>query len=213
MKRTALVLAAAAALGLWATPAAADADLWLSDRAARREAQAQIEQLDRDLQGHHSATAVLQRWCDAHGPGTGVRIVARRAPGAEKPADARVRRKLKAAAGEPIRYRRVQLSCGGQVLSDADNWYRPGRLTPEMNRLLDETETPFGVVVAPLRFTRGTRSSRRLFAPGRGRGPVTSPYEILRQSAVLSAADGAPISLVVETYTREILRRRGGGAP
>jgi chorismate-pyruvate lyase len=202
---------AAVALG-W-SPALADDDLRLEDAAARRQAQAQLEQLNDSLLHHHSATAVLQQWCDTHGPRPAPRIVARRVPGAQKPADAAVRVSLKAGASEPIRYRRVQLACGAQVLSEADNWYRPGRLSAEMNRLLDETETPFGVAVAPLGFTRGARTTRLLFQPARGRGPMAAPREVLRQSAVLATPDGAPFSLVVETYTREVLRPRAREAP
>jgi len=43
-----------------------------------------------------------------------------------------------------VKYRRVQPSCGDHILSEADNWYVPRRLTPEMNRLLETTDVPFG---------------------------------------------------------------------
>ncbi len=39
----------------------------------------------------------------------------------------------------------MRLSCGGRVLSEADNWYVLARLTPEMNRLLGQATIPFGV--------------------------------------------------------------------
>jgi hypothetical protein len=66
---------------------------------------------------------------------------------------------------ETVRYRRVKLACGAVVLSEADNWYVPGRLTPEMNRQLDNSDTPFGVVVRSLHFQRHTVSSRLLWLP------------------------------------------------
>jgi hypothetical protein len=59
-------------------------------------------------------------------------------------------------ADEPVRYRRVQLFCGDKLLSEADNWHVPVRLTPEMNRLLDQTDTPFGRAVKDLEFQRLT---------------------------------------------------------
>jgi hypothetical protein len=31
---------------------------------------------------------------------------------------------------EPVRFRRVPLKCGDHVLSEAENWYVPSRLTP-----------------------------------------------------------------------------------
>jgi hypothetical protein len=29
---------------------------------------------------------------------------------------------------------------------EADNWYVPSRLTPDINKTLDMTDTPFGIV-------------------------------------------------------------------
>ncbi len=52
--------------------------------------------------------------------------------------------------GAELRYRRVQLVCGSRVLSEADNWYLPGHLSPAMNQVLDSTDEPFGRVVGPL---------------------------------------------------------------
>jgi hypothetical protein len=72
-----------------------------------------------------------------------------------------------------------------------------------MNRQLDRTETPFGVVVAPLRFHRRTLSTRVLFTPS-GRTAAV-PRQVLQHSAVLSTPDGAPFSFVVETYTDQVL--------
>ena len=197
-----------AALILSSAPAQAEPVLRLGDQAARLEMQARLEQFNANLLHHHSATAVLQAWCDSHGGGPAPQIVARRIRGVEKPADANVRAILQVDATEIVRYRRVELVCGDQVLSEADNWYRAGRLTPEMNRLLDETNTPFGVVASPLGFTRRNLSATLLFNPATAQVPVAVPLQVLRQSAVLATPDGAPLSLVVETYTREILRPR-----
>lgn len=55
--------------------------------------------------------------------------------------------------------------CGALVLSEADNWYVPGRLTPEMSKLLDTTDLPFGRVVQTLHFQRHTLSSTLLWQP------------------------------------------------
>ncbi|CAN5748660.1 hypothetical protein BH11PSE1_BH11PSE1_06570 [soil metagenome] len=103
---------------------------------------------------------------------------------------------------EPVAYRRVDLVCGDKVLSRADNWYLPGRLTPDMNTALNATQTPFGVVVRPLDFRRRTLSSTLLISPAR---PRAIPPEILQHRAVLATPDGAPFSLVVETYTDQVL--------
>jgi hypothetical protein len=59
----------------------------------------------------------------------------------------------------------VRLICGGHVLSEADNWYVPARLTPEMNRVLEATDTAVGRVVQTLNFRRRTLSAKLLWSP------------------------------------------------
>ena len=160
-----------------------------------------VEVLNADLLGHDSATATLQRWCAARHLADPPTIVAHRVLGHDKPADAEVRALLHAAPGEPIRYRRVALACGDQVLSNADNWYRPDALTAQMNAELDATDHPFGAVVKSLGFRRQTLSATVLMSP-RDRRP---PDAVIRHKAVLETPDGAPFSLVVETYTKDVL--------
>ena len=36
----------------------------------------------------------------------------------------------------------MRLKCGDHVLSEADNWYVKARLTPDMNHMLETTDTP-----------------------------------------------------------------------
>jgi chorismate-pyruvate lyase len=93
-----------------------------------------------------------------------------------------------------VAYRRVRLGCGADILSEADNWYLPDRLTPDMNRKLDQTDTPFGLAVRPLNFSRRTLAAKH------------SPdvEHVLEIRAVLVSASGAPFSYVVEDYTRNL---------
>jgi hypothetical protein len=163
--------------------------------------------LEADLASRPSATETLQRWCAARRLADPPVIVARRAPGPGKPAGARVRALLRAGPDEPIGYRRVALACGAHVLSNADNWYLPGRLTAAMNRELAATDHPFGVVVRPLGFHRQTLDAQILVPPG----ARALPAAVIRNRALLETADGAPFSLVVETYTRAVLD--AGAAP
>ena len=157
--------------------------------------------LNADLLSHDSATETLQRWCAARRLADPAKIVARRVPVQDEPAGAQVRRLLHAAPGEPIRYRRVALACGDHVLSNADNWYRPGALTAQMNAELETTDHPFGAVVRPLGFHRRTLRATVLITARDRRAPAA----LLRHEAVLETPDGTPFSLVVETYTREVL--------
>lgn len=196
--------------------AAAEPVVLPGDRQSRIEARARIEALRLNLQSYPSATTVLRVWCEDYGLASDPRIRAIRVTGADKPLRPEDRAALGVAPGEEVRYRRVQLACGERVLSEADNWYRPGQLTPEMVNTLETTDTPFGIVVAPLRFQRRTLSSRLMFQPmaepprslfrrSRPDAPLEAPPHVLEQRAVLLKPDGTPLSVVVENYTNQIL--------
>jgi hypothetical protein len=163
-----------------------------------------IETLRARLLAGPSATAVLEAWCAERGLSDDPRLVARRVAGADKPLSALQRQRLGLAADEPVRYRRVRLTCGAHVLSEADNWYVPARLTPEMNAALDTTEMPFGRVVRPLRPTRSNLGLRMIWQPVGGQMP--DPGDALFSvEAVLSTGDGVPFCEVAETYTGAVL--------
>jgi chorismate-pyruvate lyase len=155
-----------------------------------------------------SATEVLRGWCAEHALANPPVIRAERDSSTDKPANAAIRGLLRAAPGEPVRYRRVRLVCGTRVLSEADNWYRPSRLTLEMNRQLDETETPFGAVVRLLNFHRRPLADQ-FEAPGEGLLAPLAPA-VMRRRAVLIDARGEPFSLVTETYAAALLDYPGG---
>ncbi|GJE18951.1 hypothetical protein [Methylobacterium marchantiae] len=104
---------------------------------------------------------------------------------------------------EAVRYRHVSLSCGPYILSKAENWYVPARLTPEMNRLLDVTEEPFGRVVHALFPKRRNLKVHRLWPKAAGL-PGRSDL-VFAIEAVLSDRAGRPICEVSETYTGAIL--------
>lgn len=190
---------------------------WPDTYLARVEALALLQTLDADLLSHDSATLTLEHWCGAHRLAPEPRIVAERVAGMDKQPSPEQRRELGISAGEPVRYRRVKLICGTLVLSEADNWYVPARLTPDMNKTLDTTNTPFGKAVQALHFQRHTLSSTLLWLPlpdgwemsaaGKpaGVGSLAIPPAVLENKAVLSLADGMPFSEVVETYSSNVL--------
>lgn len=180
------------------------------------EALAVIQTLNANLLGGRSATRTLEQWCSDHEMATEPKIIARLIKGVDKLPSDEQRGRLRVGADEPVRYRRVQLLCGGHVLSEADNWYVPARLTPEMNRLLDTTDAPFGKVVAALDPFRQTFAVETLWSPlPRGweqkqdarevQGRLNAPRELFRHRAIVYAGDRQPISEVNETYTNEIL--------
>ncbi|HWG70518.1 MAG TPA: hypothetical protein VN692_13980 [Steroidobacteraceae bacterium] len=143
----------------------APAPAWPDSFAARVAAMAVLQTLNADLLSHDSATLTLERWCGVHRLASPPRIVAQRVRGVDKEPSPQQRRDLGVSPTEPVRYRRVRLLCGAAALSEADNWYVPGRLTAAMNELLDSTDTPFGKVVRALHFQRHTLSSTLLWQP------------------------------------------------
>jgi chorismate-pyruvate lyase len=155
-----------------------------------------LERLRADLLAGPSATQVLTQYCSSLKLASPPTISALR-DGITKPAPPEVRRLLKTDADEVIRYRRVHLMCGDHILSDAENWYVPARLTANMNRMLNKTDTPFGTVVRSLKFHRKTLEA----------SAVNDPKVILRITALLLTKTDIPFSLVIENYGPVLVAR------
>lgn len=190
--------------------------LWRDDATSRVEVLALLQSLNADLLSHPSATLTLERWCGVHHLATEAKVVAGRVHGVDKPLPDGAREQLAIGPDEPVRYRRVQLSCGGLVLSEADNWYVPARLTEAMNQTLDTSDTPFGKVVQSLHFRRQTLAADLLWSPlpqgwemgaplPAATGELQLPHYVLQHRAVLFDASNRPFSLVVESYTANVL--------
>jgi hypothetical protein len=189
----------------------------MDSSVTRLEALALLQTLNADLLSHPSATLTIERWCRQHQLAADPRIVAHLVRGVDKLPTAEQRQRLHVGPEEPVRYRRVELACGNRVLSVADNWYVPSRLTPEMNRLLDTTDTPFGKAVAALGFRRETLSATLLWSPlpdgwdmrptisSAHAGPLAIPDQLLRHEALLFTRESVPICEVTETYTSAML--------
>lgn len=196
--------------------------VWTDDSYSRMKALAMLQSLNADLLSHPSATLTLERWCGAHHLAQEARVVARRVKGPDKPLPPGAREQLGIGADDEVRYRQVQLVCGNLVLSEADNWYVPARLSADMNHELDSTDVPFGKVVRSLHFRRETLSAQLLWQPmpagwedhplsaevHRSALPLDIPAHVLQHRAVLLTPDNQPISLVVESYTSNVLAVR-----
>lgn len=160
---------------------------------------AAVRRLEADLASSPSATQLLTEKCAALKLASPPVIRAVREH-LDRKASNEVRSALSVGADTRLGYRRVDLTCGTHVLSEADNWYVPERLTPAMNQILDTTEVPFGTVVKPLNFHRKTLKMQAL----------DEPVLALRVTAVLATGEGVPFSLVIENYARELVT---GGQP
>lgn len=182
---------------------------WPDTAAARRAVQDLVEALNAELLARPSATATLEAWCAAHRIADPAQVVAQRVREKEGPVPTEVRALLGAGPDTPVRHRRVRLVCGAVVLSEADNYYLPERLTPEMNQVLDTSDTPFGKVVRPLDFRRRTLGTELLWRPAEepaAPGSVLAlPPFVLAHRAVLTLPDGTPFSALIERYTSGVL--------
>lgn len=154
-----------------------------------------LAEFERTLAAQDSATAALGQWCQARRIADPPTIRAEQMGTAPRPSP-EVRRLLGVTEAEPLAFRHVRLACGTAVLSEADNWYVPARLSLAMNETLATTQTPFGRVVAPLGFTRERLSATR------GRTKDCPKGTVLSHRARLVLPNGQPISLVTECYTQ-----------
>lgn len=193
---------------------------WRDTYESRLEILALLQTLNGEILASSSATRELEEWCAEHRMAGVPKIVATKVPGLRKEPSAEQLQRLGVSDAGAVQYRRVELRCGTYVLSEADNWYVPERLTPEMNALLATTDTPFGRVVAPLAPYRRTIAVTMLWTPlprgweqhrprfPRRRRLLAIPNEVFQHRALLYTADHLPFSEVVETYQADLLAFR-----
>jgi chorismate-pyruvate lyase len=193
-------------------PAPALPDTYVS----RLETLSLIETLNADLLASRSATLTLEAWCSSHHMAADPKIHARLVPDVFKEISKESRQRLKVSEDTPVKYRRVELLCGDHILSQADNWYVPSRLTPEMNKTLETTDRSFGYVVKDLEPRRQTISADLLWRPlpegfelqqppaEHADQELAIPPLLFEHRALVLKPDGQPFSEVVETYRRDI---------
>ena len=192
---------------------------WHDTFASRLEVLALMQSINIELLSSSSATRTLEAWCGEHHMAAEAKVVARQITGVRKEPSSEQLERLGVHDAAEVRYRRVELRCGAHVLSVADNWYVPARLTPEMNVLLESSDTPFGKAVAPLHPYRRTIAVTPLWSPlphgweleprsrfaEHPRRALMIPQELFTHRAVLYTEGHVPFSEVVETYQRELV--------
>lgn len=191
--------------------------IWPDTFLTRVEALALLETLNATLLAARSATFTLDQWCAEHRLSSETKIHAQLVRGIEKPLTDEQRHRLEIDEREPVKFRHVELKCGERMLSEADNWYVPSRLTAEMNTVLDTTDTPFGRAVAALKPFRRTFAVDILWKPladgWETRPPPADhplqslpiPAQLFQHRALVITPELKPISEVAETYTSENL--------
>jgi chorismate-pyruvate lyase len=191
---------------------------WPDTYVTRLQALALVQTLNAEVLASRSATLTLEVWCRDHQLAKDPTIIAELVTGVAKAPTAEQRQRLQVTPQTEVKYRRVQLRCGNLVLSEADNWYVPDRLTAEMNRLLNTTRTPFGKVVHPLEPYRQTFAVKLLWSPlpdGWERGSIATstgttgvlaiPDALFEHRAILYTREHKPFSEVDEIYQRQLL--------
>ncbi|EZP70697.1 hypothetical protein BV96_02994 [Sphingomonas paucimobilis] len=193
------------AAGLTA-PLIADPGIAAARPAATVQSIAEISTLREEIGRAASATQVLDRWCASHHMAPAGAVIAEKIANKPVSATAQLRRALQLDASDRVQLRHVRLRCNGHILSVARLWYVPSRLPAFMEASLQQTDAPFGKIVAPLHLDRKSAGSSSACLP-KGGGPTakTPPRILFSQRALMSRADGLPIAYVVEDYQRGLL--------
>lgn len=142
-----------------------------------------LDDFERELLAGGIATQVLERRA-------GGRVRAEAVGSSSVAVDADIRALLVCAANDAVAHRATRLMRGETVLSVADLWYLPSRLSADMNHALAVGDTPFGAVIRPLTPSRRTLSSDR---------PATVDA-VLHVRAIVLDSDGRPLALADERY-------------
>ena len=193
---------------------------WFDTFESRLEILALTQTLNAEILGSSSATQSLEKWCRDHKMTADPIIVARLIPGGSKAPTSEQLQRLQVPTVDDVRHRHVELRCGSHTLSEADAWYVPGRLTAEMNQLLETSETPFGRAIQSLRPYRRTFAVTLLWSPlpagweqqrqvrrqpsVRAR-PLVLPKDLFEHRAILYTSEHQPISEVHERYQGQLL--------
>lgn len=162
-----------------------------------------LEEFEAVLRRHDSATLALEEWCAVRGIAEPARVTAQTlsqtmavgSEGEAQDASPAIRETLALGPDEALALRHVRLSCGAMVLSEAWNWFVPGRITPDMKDALLLSNAPFGKVVAPLGFRRKPLTTIAGPADHCPAGTIST------HRARLVLPDGQPLAYLVECYT------------
>lgn len=166
----------------------------------------EIRALRDEISEAASATLVLDRWCVSHHMAPAGAVIAEKIANKPVVATALLRRVLQLRASDRVQLRHVRLRCNGNVLSVAQLWYVPSRLPASMKASLQQTDSPFGRVVAPLHLDRKSAGWSAAWPPKEDRAAATRlPQILFSQRALMSRADGLPIAYAVEDYQSGLL--------
>lgn len=129
---------------------AGGAAIVLRTEADRARARAQMARICRHIATAPSATLTLEQWMSIEHMRADATVRSLPVAGAGEPASAEQRALLGVDDASEVDFRHVMLTCGDTVLSEARNWYLPGRLTADMRAQLAHGTSSYGRVILPL---------------------------------------------------------------
>ncbi len=161
-------------------------------REDRRALLAQVHRLNQHILAAPSVSRALVSWCQrlslSHGR-LRAEVIARHS------------NKFRDAL---LYYRQVRLWVGGLHVVDAQILYAPDFLTPGMCKQLETSDTPFGLVVAPLCFERQNLAT--IIPDGLDEITVASrPSGILEHRACLKLRDERTLAVTREIFLSSLL--------
>jgi hypothetical protein len=181
---------------------------------APSDTEALIWALSTRLIASATATDTLLAWCEEYGLSHGPITVVIRQRFAPAVVPGEVMAALGLAASEAVHYRQVRLMRGSLALAAAENWFVPERLTAEMNGALNQTDIPFGTVIAPLQPVRRTLVANAwplvdepVEDPPWFSGSAHHPFPeiILEHKAMILTGSGTSLALVNEFFFADLV--------
>lgn len=213
-----LLVSVSTAAATQTLPASQGSAIWPTDVMARLEATALLQSLNVELLTGDSEKQTLEHWCVSHRLVSNPQIAIERVLDAEELPTEAQRKMLATAEKEPVRHRKVRVRCGSSVLLEADDWYLPSRVSPQVNALLEGTELPLQRAVQIAHFKRRTLSATLLWPQlpelgelGSAKGVTESqaigplPARVLTHHVLLMLPDGRPFGEIQANYMGNVL--------
>jgi hypothetical protein len=191
---------------------------WPTDVTARLEATALLQSLNVEPLSNDNKKQTLERWCMSHRLVSNPQIAIERVLDVEELPTEAQRKTLATSAKQPVRHRKVRVLCGSAVLLEADDWYLPSRVSPQVSALIDGTDLPFETAVQIAHFRRRILSAALLWPQLPELGNVEFeegvaepqairplPAHVLTHHVLVMLPDGTPFGEAQENYTGSVL--------
>lgn len=159
-----------------------------------------------------TATEALEAWCEEYDLSTGSITAMKRVDSSPRYIDEEALDDLWLQPNEWLEPRRVLLVRGGLPLCEADNWFVPQRLPPDVRTALKTTNVPFGAAIRDLHPARRTYFVRFASFASEDSPATDFSLPVLSRSAVILEhramvfdGDRRPLAVVTERYLASLV--------